>query len=69
VITLVDQRLCEIERRHPGVLQKAVVEQHLVHARAGEGEAQIVGEPGAQVIGVEHRLRRLAADLEPWLIM
>ena len=55
---LVDQRLGEIESGDPGVFQKAVVEQDLVHAGAGEGEAQRVGELDPQIVGVEDGVLR-----------
>src|SRR3954453_928457 len=42
VISLVDQRLCKIERRDARIFQKTVVEQYLMHAAAGEREAEIV---------------------------
>ena len=52
--SLVDQRLGEIERGDAGILEEAVVEQHLVHAGAGKGLAERSGEPHPQVVGVEH---------------
>jgi hypothetical protein len=54
MVPLVDQRLGEIEGGDAGVFQETVLEQDLVHARAGKGQAQIVFQQDAQVVGVEH---------------
>ena len=56
MISLVDHRLGEVERRDAGFLQEVVVEQHFVHAGTWKRKAQIALEPNAQVIGVEYRI-------------
>src|SRR5215472_3491554 len=56
MISLVDQRLGEVECGNARFLQKAVVEQHLVHAGTRKRKAEITLEANAQVIGVEHRV-------------
>ena len=50
---LIDHRLGEVERRHPGAVQETVVEQRLVHARGGIGCAHHVAQLRQDVIGVE----------------
>ena len=55
---LVDHRLGEIEGGDTGILEEMIVEQHLVHARAGIRQREIVLERGEKVIGVEHRIAR-----------
>src|SRR6516162_121610 len=56
MISLVDQRFGEVERGDAGFLQKAVVEQHFVHARTRKRKAEIALESNPQVIGIEHRV-------------
>src|SRR5215472_524558 len=56
MIPFVDQRLGEVERGDAGVLQKAVVEQYLVHAETWKRRTEIALEPNAQIISIEHRI-------------
>ena len=48
MIAFVDQRLGEVERGDPGILQKTVVEQHLMHAQARKGKAELAFEAGTR---------------------
>ena len=59
---LVDQGLGEVERAHPGVLEEAVVEQDLMHARTGIGNRQHVLESGEKIVGVQYRVFRHLAQ-------
>lgn len=58
VIALVDQRLGDVDRGDPGTIEEMIVEQRLVHARAGVAERRRhhVVEAAQHVVGVQHRV-------------
>ena len=59
VETLVDHRLGEVQRGHPGSREPCVVEQNLMHAGpVAKGRRHHVAQLRAHIIGREHRVAR-----------